>query len=350
MARPSKPWFRASRQRWYVTIDGQKIDLGGDRDAAFRQFHALMSGQAPTPTPRPAPAKREPAKKELSVDELARDYLADLQRRVTPRTHVVATGYLKAFREHYGNRPAASLNRREVANWVATRPTWSDTTAAHVACRVLALYNWAAVEDIIAANPLKGMAKPSARSRGAESVMGVADYERLLDAAPQYLRDVLTALRDTGARPCEVLTVTAADFHAEQSVWVLRRHKTSHKTGKPRVVHLTAGVAETCLRLAAKYPAGPLYRTASGKPFPAGYYLPRLVRELRRKLGLPESVIPYGLRHGFATDALAKGVPDALVAELLGHAGTGMLHKHYAHLGDRQAELRAGLGAVRGPA
>ena len=348
MARRNQPWFRESKQTWYATIDGRKVGLGRDKDAAFRQFYALMAGQAPAPAARPAVTRAEPAKKEVTVGELARDYLAELKRRVTPRTHAVAAGYLKAFLARYGTHDAASLDRREVAKWIGSRPTWSDTTAAHVACRVVALYNWAAGEEVIPTNPLKGMAKPTARSRGAESVMGLADYSRLLDAAPTYLRDVLAALRDTGARPCEVLSVTAADFHAAQSVWVLRRHKTSHKTGKPRVVHLTAGVAETCQRLAAKYPAGPLYRTATGKPFPASYYLPRLVRELRRQLGLPESVIPYGLRHGFATDALAKGVPDALVAELLGHAGTGMLHRHYAHLGGRQAELRAGLGAVRG--
>ena len=348
MARPNQPWFRESKQTWCVTVDGRKLNLGRDKDAAFRQFYSLMSGQVAAPAVRSGQSSLGPEKKEVTVDELAREYLAELQRRVTPRTHVVATGYLKAFREQYGSQSAQSLNRREVAKWVGSRPTWSDTTAAHVACRVVALYNWAASEGFIPTNPLKGMAKPTARSRGAESVMGLADYRRLLEAAPPYLRDVLTALRDTGARPCEVLSVTADDFHAAHSVWVLRRHKTSHKTGKPRVVHLTANVAETCQRLAAKYPAGPLYRTATGKPFPVSYYLPRLVRELRRELGLPESVIPYGLRHGFATDALAQGVPDALVAELLGHAGTGMLHRHYAHLSGRQAELRAGLGAVRG--
>jgi integrase len=55
----------------------------------------------------------------------------------------------------------------------------------------------------------------------------------------------------------------------------------------------------------------------------------------------------YGLRHTFATDALANGVPDAQVAELLGHSGTAMLHKHYAHLGARAAALKAALGKVR---
>jgi integrase len=35
----------------------------------------------------------------------------------------------------------------------------------------------------------------------------------------------------------------------------------------------------------------------------------------------------YGYRHGFATEALANGVPDAQGAALLGHAETAMLHR-----------------------
>jgi hypothetical protein len=41
-------------------------------------------------------------------------------------------------------------------------------------------------------------------------------------------------------------------------------------------------------------------------------------------------------------------LPEAHVAELLGHSGTAMLHKHYSHLGTKAAALRAALGRVRG--
>ena len=58
-------------------------------------------------------------------------------------------------------------------------------------------------------------------------------------------------------------------------------------------------------------------------------------------------VIAYGYRHGLATDALANGVPDAQVAELLGHSGTAMLHQHFAHLGAKAQPLRSALGRIR---
>lgn len=350
MGRPAKPWYRESKQSWFVTLHGRKVNLGRDKDAAFRQFHRLMAGDpAPPVTLSPTVPRTTavPVPPELLVEGLAADYLIDLERRVTTRTHTVADGYLKRFRKRFGNVRAAGLDRREVARWIESQSTWSPTTAFHVACRVTALFNWAVAESLLPSNPLKGMKKANAVCRGADAVMSAADYQRLLEAAPPYLRDILVALHDTGARPNEVLTVTAAEFYPDQGVWVVAKHKTAHRTGRPRVIHLTPRVIETCRTLAAKHPTGLLYRTLKGKPFPASYYLPRLVRELRRELGLPESVIPYGLRHGFATDALAGGVPDAVVAELLGHAGTTMLHKHYSHLGERQAALRAGLEAVR---
>src|SRR5262249_46805902 len=71
------------------------------------------------------------------------------------------------------------------------------------------------------------------------------------------------------------------------------------------------------------------------------------VRRTRERLGLGP-VIPYGYRHALATDALAAGGPDAQVAALLGHEGTAVLHRHYAHLTARLESLRSALGRARG--
>ena len=45
-----------------------------------------------------------------------------------------------------------------------------------------------------------------------------------------------------------------------------------------------------------------------------------------------------------ADDLLAKGVGANIVAELMGHRGTKMLERHYAHLTQRVATLREALG------
>lgn len=239
------------------------------------------------------------------------------------------------------------LKKHHVEAAVRKHGAWNGTTENHVKSHIVALFNWGVEQGLIGVNPVKGIRKPRAKSRGSQAVIDASEHERLLAAAPAYLRDVLFALHQTGCRPCEVLTVSAANFSADAGLWILHRHKTAHATGKPRIIYLTPEMITLCRDLAAKYPEGPLFRRRSGKPFPPAYYLARLVRRLRRRLGMRESVSPYGYRHSFATDALANGVPDAQVAELLGHSGTGMLHRHYAHLTARAKALREALTRVR---
>ena len=41
-----KPFFRESRQLWYVQLNGRQINLGPNRDAAFTRYHDLNDGTA----------------------------------------------------------------------------------------------------------------------------------------------------------------------------------------------------------------------------------------------------------------------------------------------------------------
>lgn len=78
----------------------------------------------------------------------------------------------------------------------------------------------------------------------------------------------------------------------------------------------------------------------------------RAVRATNTDDGIPvvrgrNSIAPDNVRHTFATDAPTNGVPDAQVAALLGHSGTAMLHRHYAHLGAKAKSLRDVLDRIR---
>ena len=38
-----KPFYRKSRDTWYVEVDGRQINLGKDRKTAFQRYHAIMA-------------------------------------------------------------------------------------------------------------------------------------------------------------------------------------------------------------------------------------------------------------------------------------------------------------------
>ena len=50
----------------------------------------------------------------------------------------------------------------------------------------------------------------------------------------------------------------------------------------------------------------------------------------------------YAMRHAYVTDAIAAGLPDAMVAELAGHADTRMIstYTHVKQRGDLLAAAR----------
>ncbi len=165
----------------------------------------------------------------------------------------------------------------------------------------------------------------------------------LAEATPQF-RLVLEVLWGTGARPGEVAGITAENFDAEAGVVRLKEHKTAHK-GKARFLLLSPALVSMLVRQRERFPAGPLLRNRCGRPW-TEWAIVKAMQATRERAGVPHAVA-YGLRHTFATDALANGVPDAHVAELLGHSGTAILHKHYSHLAARSRVLRDALSKVR---
>ncbi|MFG0253563.1 MAG: hypothetical protein ACF787_00470 [Rhodopirellula sp. JB053] len=42
MPREPKPNWKSQQQRWVCTIDGQRITLGAEKEAAFDKYHQLM--------------------------------------------------------------------------------------------------------------------------------------------------------------------------------------------------------------------------------------------------------------------------------------------------------------------
>jgi integrase len=118
----------------------------------------------------------------------------------------------------------------------------------------------------------------------------------------------------------------------------LAKWKNSKKLkGKKRTIYLVEPVLELMRKLVARYPEGPLFRNRIGKPWTRQALTARF-RTLGEKLGI-EGLTAYAFRTAYITDALSRGVPVAVVAELCG-TSIQTINKHYAKIDKKRDVLR----------
>jgi integrase len=205
-------------------------------------------------------------------------------------------------------------------------------------------YRWAVRETMIASSPVESVRKPPKASRGTKAVITEAEHNKLLSAADDVFRSFLIVLWHTGARPGEISSLTAEQVNAaSDGVIPLANHKTAHK-GKARFLILTSEALTVAKERADAVGSGLLFGGRHGALTPKA--VSAKMERLCTKAGI-RRVMAYGYRHTFATTALARGIPDATVAALMGHSGTAMLHKHYSHLTSQAQALREALAKVR---
>ncbi len=183
-------------------------------------------------------------------------------------------------------------------------------------------FRWAASEELVpgtvsvALGTVSGLQKNRTAAREKDPVGPVADehVDAVLPHVSELVADVLRTMRLTGARPGEVLAMTAEEIdRTDPSLWVFRpaEHKCMHK-GKDRAIFIGAKAQEIILpRILKTEPGGrlfPMNRTT----------LRELVHRGCRKAGVP-NWHPNQIRHTVATEVRSKfGLEGSQV--LLGHA------------------------------
>ncbi|MBA4064779.1 MAG: site-specific integrase, partial [Isosphaera sp.] len=329
-----EPWYRASKNAWYVQLDGSQIRLAkGNKDetekAAWDAFYRLMGSDL----------KELPPKDKLRTAELCSLFLDYSEKHHAPGTYENYRHFLRSFVKAFGTKLAADLKPIHVTRWLDARPSWKGARR-HGILAVKRAYSWAEKQGLLAPNPLKGVEQEAAGRR--DRVLTRGEQAEILAAIrDEPFRQFVRAMFETGARPGEVARVTAADVNLDLGVWVFARHKTAKKTKRPRVVYLPPAVVELTRALVAKFPEGPLFRGPRGqRPFTRNNIRCRFKR-LREKLPHLKHFVAYTARHTFATRALQNNVGIAQVAELLGHTSTEMVSKVYGHLADQIGHLRA---------
>jgi integrase len=291
------------------------------------------------------------------VRDAMTDYIADYVRqgkRSEQRLrYIVDAHVLPAL----GDREVAKLSRRDVDAWframastgvrlrvkrgattVRTRNLDADdpeavrrrrATANRVLTVLKAALNHAHAEGKVATTDAWAGVKPY-REVDAPKVRYLTDDEarRLVNAAPDDIRRLVTAALLTGCRYGELAAMKAADFHRDGGTVTIPRSK----SGKARHVALTAEGAVFFDNATAGLRSGDIiFRRANGAAWKHSDQF-RPMREACAAARIEPAISFHILRHTYGSRLAMRGVPMGVIAAQLGHADTRMTERHYAHL------------------
>ncbi len=230
MARQGKPWFRASKHTWYLTLNGKKVSLGVQGEANEKQvvtaWHRLM-GDMPLATPQKTAEPHEPLQahptpnvKPASVQCVLAAFLADAQSRVSAGCLRNYRLFLLPYAEKHGSRSAVAVTVSE-AEVYARKPEWSASYRNGFLGALVTAYRWAERSQFIARSPWNGVRKPQKANRGAKVIVSAETHAVLVQHAPKPFRAFLELLWHTGAQPGEIAGLRAAEVDLAKAVIVL---------------------------------------------------------------------------------------------------------------------------------
>lgn len=336
-----KVWYRASKGSWFVTFHehGQRKQIRLVTAPKTKEGKKLAEAQLVRELKaRPDIEESPGTPRWLTVGHVIKGFL-----KHSVEEHDAATakwyGHMVAsFLAKWGKLRITQLRRRHVRKWLK-ESRYNPTSQNKALGCVKRAFNWAVEEEYIFRNPIAHVRKPRGVTR--DRILEAGERELILSAIrDESFRDFILGMSLTGCRPGEVASVTRENVSLQHGIWVLPKHKTAKRTGRPRVVYLSPAALELTTRLMAKNPEGSIFRSyRGGKPWTRNAVRQRFKR-LRQKFPQLAGVVAYTYRSSFATDALEKGIPDATVAELLGHTGTGTLHRFYNKLSAKVTHLR----------
>lgn len=311
-------------------------------DAARRRAKVMLGIAAGGADPLSA---KEKAKNDLTLKEIAEQWLVDLDRRRKPRT---MRGYRLAVETHIiprlGGRAIGSIEARDAAA-IHTRLRATPYLANRVVAAMSSMLTWCERRSLRAqgTNPCRLIEKYSETPR--RRYLTVDEYSRLGKAIRDAESDAtispkpLMAIRLmllTGCRPDEILTLQWSAVFLDDGVLRLDDSKTGAK-----LVFLPPE-AEELLRTWPRFGRSPYVFPGSGRRS-KGQHLIGYSRPWAKlcKAAKVRNCRPYDARHSFASVALSsEGQSLGVIGELLGHSQAATT-KRYAHLHEQAARIAA---------
>ncbi len=235
--RQPKPWFRTSKQAWYVEHRFKKVRLGSHPDGypppkksksgwnapqpILDAFYKLM---ATDPANLPKPEK-------IVVATVCDLFLDHSEKHHSSDTFANYKHFLQSFTDAYGCNLAVNIKPFHVTRWLDDHPSWKGGRR-HAVIAVKRAFSWADRQGILSPNPLRTLKADRVKRR--TRVLTKDELPEILAAIrDRQFREFMWAMLETGCRPSEVARVTAANVDLALGVWAFDEHKTAKKTLNP---------------------------------------------------------------------------------------------------------------------
>jgi integrase/recombinase XerC len=282
--------------------------------------------------------------------EAWRDWLKS-ERRLAVHTlvayeHDVAT-FLGFMTDYLGKPPTldalGKLKPAEFRAWLAERARQglARTSTARAFSSVRSFFQFLDRRGL-AHNASIGAIQTPKLPRSVPKALSERDMEELLEAPAEQEREAWLDLRDAAV----LLLLYGAGLRIGEALGLSKGvvedllktgRDTLSVTGKgnktrlvpllPQALEALRVYRDACPWLAARGPGEAFFVGARGGALDPAIVQKR-VREIRRGLGLAESVTPHALRHSFATHLLGAGGDLRTIQELLGHASLSTTQRY----------------------
>jgi integrase/recombinase XerC len=279
-----------------------------------------------------------------------RDWLKS-ERRLAHHTlvayeHDVAT-FLGFMTDYLGGPPTlaalSQLKPAEFRAWLAERARQglARTSTARAFSSVRSFFQFLDRRGL-AHNASIGAIQTPKLPRSVPKALSERDMEDLLDAPAEQEREAWLDLRDAAV----LLLLYGAGLRIGEALGLSKGvvedllktgRDTLSVTGKgnktrlvpllPQALDALRIYRDACPWLAARGPGEAFFVGARGGALDPAIVQKR-VRDIRRGLGLAESVTPHALRHSFATHLLGAGGDLRTIQELLGHASLSTTQRY----------------------
>ena len=369
MSRIAKPWYRKERKAWFVTIQGERHNLGPDRKQAFQKFHELMR--------QPAKPVEQPDLLIVLIDR----FLEWVETNRAPDTYLWYQSRLQLFATRYPDLRADCLKPFHVQQWIDSFRL-SSGSKRNYARAITRCMNWCEEQGLIERSPLAHFKKPRGGKR--DKVISADEYTKiLLNIRNDDFRDLVMFIWETGARAAECLAIEPRHIDRPNSRIVFPVNEEKMERA-PRIIYLNAAAqsivdrrmngrhiftntggkpwtteAVNCafvglqIRLGksvikeqgltvsedeVKTFAATLQPTKRANGKPVAKSESELLMEARRKLTYKlackhaPKVCLTNFRHTWCHNALTSGLDALTVSMLMGHADPSMVARVYSHL------------------